>query len=392
MATEKIDSPEETHASADTALKEISDGMAAKFKEQMAKRADPDHSPAPKPPEKKAESQNAADSVIIPAKPKEEKVEASPLDEFKDPKSVNIAKMRTVLETTHKEREEARKEIERLKSELSTKGDTKATEDRLTAIQKERDELAAAIKLQNPRRDPEYLSIVEGQTKLLEKIARKTEVAGGKSDEIREALKLTGKAKTTAIKEALSDLDTDDKAPIQSLILKLEESVEQGEEFLSKSETHWKERQAAQETQTLAQKEQSQREFLAQFDAVSKELPANYFPLREASPDAKDSEGWNNDIRAAKELARKIASGEVPAKTAMEVILKGARADALLQWGMAQYERANAAEKNAKGYQQTIPAVNGNRVPPTRESKESQEQRLERKFREARDGGRVMAD
>jgi hypothetical protein len=318
-----------------------------------------------------AKGGSVVDTLLAPVEKKED---VDPLAEFKDDKSLpaNAAKMRLALEKTHKEAQEARAEIERMKAELAGKADPKTFEAELAALRKERDELQIAVSVQNPERDPKFRSeFIDGRTKLIDKMVLKTDAGGGKGDELRDALKMPeGKARAAAIKEALSDLEADDRAPIHSLITKLEDLDERKTEHLASSEKNWKEGQAEREKQTAAQRDQAAKELAADFDEVARALPEKFFPLREAASDVKDADAWNTDIRQGKELARKVLAGEVPRKDVAALVLKGVRSDSLLAWGMAQYERANAAEKTAQGYQKASPEMNGNRRPPTENGSE----------------------
>lgn len=301
--------------------------------------------------------------------PPEENKEADPLAEFseKDPKNINVVKMRTTLETVYKERVAALTEIDRLKSELASKA-AAPTSDELAALRRERDELAAAIKLERPENDPEFKAKhIDGRSRLVDKIANKVDAGGGKADDIRDALKMTGKAKDRAIKEALSELDADDKADVRAFIVKLEDQDEERDAYLADADTKRTERRAKQETQTRAQREQETAQLATEFDELTRTLPANFFPLKEAAPNAEGAEAWNVSVREGKELARKALNGELSSRQRTELFLKGARADALLRWGMDQYERANKAEKAAAGLTKSLPEINGRGGPTSRE-------------------------
>ncbi len=367
--------------------------MAAKF---TAAQSDDTTLIVPKTADKKADAPKGAVDSLLGEQFKKTEKEAqaeNPLEEFKDPRTVNVVKMRGVLEKTHAELAEARKEVERLKSEYAPKSEQNASKEQLAALQKERDELSGLLKIQNPKRDPEYKKIVDGKKFIVEKMSKRVEDFGGKPDAIREALEMKGKAKTAAIKEALSDLDAEDRGPIYALITRFEELEDSEHQFLEEADKNWETRAKEDETKTRSQREQEVALLHSEFDEVAQVVPKEFFMLREADPSATDGTQWNSEVKAARELARKVLAGEVPRKDSAAIIMKGVRADALQALYMAERTARVAAEKKAAGYEQAGPNFNGSRTPARKEAgDEPAGTRLARRFNEALQGGTTLAD
>jgi hypothetical protein len=136
---------------------------------------------------------------------------------------ISFKKLRETAVQFEKEAKSLRAEKAKLEATLST-SETKALQDRLDAIQKERDEFSEIVAKSRVESHPDFKAkYVDGRQKLVEKAANIINESGGNADDVKIALNLTGKARVDALRESLSDLDAIQQGRIGKLIDQLDD-------------------------------------------------------------------------------------------------------------------------------------------------------------------------
>src|SRR4029077_8946986 len=113
---------------------------------------------------------------------------------------------------------------------------TKERDDLLTRFQQQEEKLKAI----NYQYSDEYQGLLKDRENLVHKISTRVKSYGGDANALIEALSLPeGKVKTAQIKEALSELDPDDKPRIHALIESLETHDEKISDATKNSAPKW---------------------------------------------------------------------------------------------------------------------------------------------------------
>lgn len=340
-------------------------GMASKFMELRGKEGE-----APNPaPEKKdgvepvLQPKSAVDKLLSPPQKKEDApaTGADPLEQFKDDKTAaaNIPKMRALIGQNLEEIKKLKAEVEEARKSVAPAKEQEELRVRLEALQKERDDLAEAVKIGNPEKSDDYRQIVQKRDGLIEKMTNRMTDLGGDGDKLKDALALTGKAKVTALKEAMSDLDVDDRTVLRLMVEDLEKVDEERKNFLANADKTWTAKQQERTEKERQTQEVKARELATELQALRKTLPDEFFMLR----DAEESPEWNETNAKAWQEAEAMAKGQRPRADVLKTLAMGLRATHLAELFKAERDARIKAEEKLAGRVSAGPGIRGGTPP-----------------------------
>lgn len=344
-------------------------------KEASAKKADPTTvSDLPSP--KKA----SALDLAIEGKPA---VEAGPevvepdadhaaiLKELEDAeKSKDWRKIRPITEARLKKEAELTGEVKRLQSELG-KVDPK-TGETLALTAKERDELKAknaelleVITRINVKYSPEYQAkYVHGRDKLVERAVSRVKEYGGNVEQFAQAMALTGKRRTEAMKVALADVDPMDHPRIISVLDQIQSLDDEAGELESNPQHSFEELESKRSQERARMAEEGQRVRQQEFDKVDRSLKSKSFALRTVDPTSEGGSEWNDDVKGAFDRANAHFAPEASIGTLREIAVKGERYDGLEKMLTATSKELAAANKRLREYDEASPDFRGSGKKP----------------------------
>lgn len=331
--------------------------------------------------DEKAKPKSALDAVLGDAKKLEAVPDATKPDQLADeiPANAPAKLLRDALK-----RREA--EVHHWKAEVAKAAtpDT-ASKGQLETLQRERDEQRAenaklrdAITALDVRYDPGHKAkFVDGRKDLVSKAAGKLKAFGGNPEALEEALTLPeGKLRSGAIKEALGELDADDRVKVMAAIERVEALEEEEAAILNDPHKAW-------ETMTQKQQEEAQREHEAAektkasiFERVLKTLPGKAKLLTLLDATVEGSDDWNSGVKGAHEYGKRLLGPDATMEEIATAAIKGARYDFVE--GLLLEERAShraeteqLREQLAK-YEESEPGFRGTgKTPKTDNSDKS---------------------
>lgn len=282
------------------------------------------------PTEKKPES--PLDAVLAKT-PKEEKPVEEPdvLKEF-DEKTANWQRAREVMKTQSGELKTLREKVKSL--ETAPKAEPSVIEE----LTKQRDELQAKFQQQedrlkavNYRFSDEYQSLIKDRENVLSKISSRVKSYGGDEKGLLEAVQLPeGKVRTAQIKEALAEVDPEDKPRIYALIEQLESHDEKLADAEKNSTQKWDELSTRTDAQRAEQVQAAIKQLETEFGKVAETIPVTTATLREVPDDVPGAEEWNKEIRSAQKNAlRVLKPNGADFNESVAIAMKGARYDSL---------------------------------------------------------------
>lgn len=234
------------------------------------------------------------------------------------------------------------------------------------------------LKAINAEYSEEFQSLVGKRDETLGKIAKRVKAYGVDADTLVNALVLPeSKFRNDQIKEAMSQLDPEDKTRVAALIEKLEEHDEQIAEFRKDLPGKWNELTAKREAQMREQQESTIKTLESEFSKVVETLPSKNMTMKEV-PEFDD---WNAEIKAARETAlRVLKPGGANFQESVEIAAKGARYDTLEKRYLSLYKDYSEAQKRLKEIDSSGPDFKGQSKPEKAAAKSAPQ-----KFREAMD-------
>lgn len=380
METEIVDPPPKTDVKPPTA--------GDKFKAEFAK-LEPESAtgepakPVIEEPKKPAEAKEP-DKTVATEKPsspleaalgkdKPTKVEESAddlkeFDKVTSPNSENWKRLREAANRRQTRIIELDTEITSLKS--APKVDTKEVD----ALRQERDELNERVgklnqnlKAINAEYSEDYQKLTKEREGVITKIGSRMKAYGGNSETLIEALSLPeGKFKTQQIKEALAELDPDDKSRIHTLIESLDTTDEKILDFRKDLPAKWEEITKRREDQLREEQAENLKQLESQFGKIVDELPKSSVTLREIADDVPGAEEWNAEIKASKQdgLAALKPNGTDFNQT-VEIAVKGRHYDKLEKRFLALHSDYIEAMKRLKEFDAARPDFTGGKKPST---------------------------
>lgn len=205
-------------------------------------------------------------------------------------------------------------------------------------LTKQRDELQAKFQQQedrlkavNYRFSDEYQSLIKDRENVLSKISSRVKSYGGDEKGLLEAVQLPeGKVRTAQIKEALAEVDPEDKPRIYALIEQLESHDEKLADAEKNSTQKWDELSTRTDAQRAEQVQAAIKQLEAEFGKVAETIPVTTATLREVPDDVPGAEEWNKEIRSAQENAlRVLKPNGADFNESVAIAMKGARYDSL---------------------------------------------------------------
>jgi chromosome segregation ATPase len=298
---------------------------------QEASKEAPAEAPAAdvKPPDKPSSPLEA----VLSKAPKEEKPAEEPdvLKEF-DEKTANWQKAREVMKTQSGELKTLREKVKAL--ETAPRAEPSVVE----ALTKERDEIRSKydqqeqkLKAINAEYSDEYQGLISQREGVLGKISSRMKAYGGDANGLIEALALPdGKVKTAQIKEAMAEIDPDDKPRIHALIEQLETHDEKIADFRKDLPKKWDELQSKRDLQLQEQSREALKQLETQYGKVVESIPSDTVTLREVADDVPGGTEWNQEIRSAIEVGLKVLKPDgADFNQSVAIAVKGARYDTL---------------------------------------------------------------
>ena len=372
-----------------------------KYREAFAKLEKPNSTDSPvhpvTEPDSKSESPVKPDaSVDVPTTPTQKSEEHPPASKPSSPLEAAIGevkpeppkeealpeKLEGATDKVNENWKRARGTIESLKAEVAKLKSTpppKVEDNGYAALQKEHEALQARyndqetrLKAINAEYSDEYRQLVSEREGIVNKIGKRVDAFGGDKDRLVAALSLPeGKVKSAQIKEAMSELDSDDKARIHTLIETLDAHDEKINGFKADLPGQWDRMIEQRELQERQFVEENLKNLESEFGKIAQEIPKNSVTLREVPEDVPGSEDWNSEVRSARESALSILKPGAEFSKTVDVALKGSRYDSLEKRYLELYKEHGEAMKRLKEYENSGPDFTGtpqSKVPKKEES------------------------
>lgn len=258
------------------------------------------------------------------------------------------------------------KELESKLKELETqpKADPAVVQER-DSLKTKLAEQEEKIKAMNAEYSDEYKGLVQKRDDIREKIGNRAKSYGADAQLILDALQLPeGRLKTQQIKEALAEVEPEDKSRIYALMETFEERQEAINEFRKDLPGKWDKLQAKEAARAAESQAEQIKVLETHFNALADELPNGSVTLKEVSEDIPGAEDWNKAIKVARETALRILKpGGSDFKETASIAFKGAHYDDLESRYLQMYEDLKDANKRLKEYEGATPDIKGTPKP-----------------------------
>jgi hypothetical protein len=253
-----------------------------------------------KPPDKPS---SPLEAVLAKTPKEQEKVEEPDVLKEFDEKTANWQRAREVMKTQSGELKTLREKVQTF--EKAPKAEPSVIE----SLTKERDDIQSRFQQQeeklkaiNYQYSDEYQGLIKERDNTLSKISSRVKSYGGDANGLIEALALPdGKVKTAQIKEALADVDPDDKPRIHALIETFESQKEKIDDAEKNAAPKWDELRSRHEAQLAEQSVAAIKQLETEYRKVVESIPDEIVTLREVPDDVPGAKEWNDEIRAARE-------------------------------------------------------------------------------------------
>lgn len=357
----------------ETPASEAAPSLGDKFRAEFAK-IDPKAAAQNEPPAKekaapKAKATTAPTSALDAAldggKASEQvDPEVDPYKEIDDPKAKpNWEKAREARTYYKGEITKRDTELKTLRDQVS-KGDPKSAEtiasltQREQELTKQNETLLAQIKKINVIYDPAHQEkFVAGRQKLIDKAIAHVKSYGGNVDTFADAISLSGKARTTALREALADVDEIDRPRILNVLEQIQNLDDERADLEKDPGKAFEElsasRRAEQELQAADSARLRKQEFGRIATAIADKTPF----LRQVDGGIKDASEWNDGIKADVANAEKLLGPDAQYSDIVERSIKGFRYDALEKMFTSTRSELIEAKKLVAEYEGASPDV-----------------------------------
>lgn len=310
--------------------------------------------------------------AILETTPEEKKTEEPDVLKEFDEKTANWQKAREVMKTQSSELKDLRSKVQQLETA------PKAEPSVVAELTKQRDELQTKFQQQeerlkaiNYRYSDEYQGMVAERESVLAKISSRMKAYGGDAGTLIEALQLPqSKVRTSQIKEALAELDSDDKSRIHSLIETLETHEEKLADVEKDLPKKWDDLQAQREVQLAEQSQTAIKELETSFGKIVEGIPANTVTLRQVPDDVPGAKEWNDEVKQGIDRGLAVLKpGGADFNQSVEIAVKGARYDSLEKRYLALHKDYAAAQKRLSEFDQSGPDFKGTPKPANKTEK-----------------------
>lgn len=332
----------------------------SKPEEPLSKPADAAQTPALK-------VESPLDAVIAKGKPEEKPEEPDVLKEFDETKP-DWKRARGVMK-------EQSQKIKELESKISA---PKASPDEVLALTKKTQELEAAlaernqaIKAINAEYSPEYQGLIKEREGQLAKISSRMKAFGGDGEALAEAVQMPmGRVRTAQIKEAMAELDSDDKARLHTLIENWESHEEKIADFRKDLPRQFDQMAAARDAHMREQQAQAIKQLETDFVKISEQLPDSIVTFREVPDDVPGGTEWNKEIGEARVTALRVLKPDgADFNESVSIALKGARYDTLEKRYLALHSDHLELKKRLAEYDSSGPDFKGAPKPTVKTEK-----------------------
>jgi len=325
LAKVKIDPAPATKAPDENALKDAAKEEIRKEEEAKKVISEDADKAAKEKADKPAAKKSALDAVLgdAPAAKKEEVViEDVPAD-------APVKKLREAYER-HKS------EVVTLKAELAKRSaPDPEISSKLETIQRERDQLREevakykdSIVALNVDYDPEVQEkFVQGRIRQVDRAANRAKEYGGNEEAFREALQLSGKRQTDALREALADVDELDRPRIIAEVEKIRALDEEYADLKKDPQQAWKNLSERRQQELQAQQEAADAAKNKVVERVLKSISTKAKLLTQVDSDAEGADDWNKDLAESRKQAAHLRSDKATYEEIVEASEKAARYD-----------------------------------------------------------------
>lgn len=281
------------------------------------------------------------------------------------------------------------KELNAKVKELTSAPPPKTDNSAIEALTQERDgykqrlaDQETRLKAINAEYSDEYQGLQKEREKAMGKIATRMKYIGAseKSQDLIDALNLPdSRFKTQQIKEALSDLEADDKSAVRVLIEGLDGVDEKISDFRKDLPGQWERIQSERSARVAEEEAEGLKAIDREFDKVVGDLPKEIIRLRQVPEETPGAAEWNKPIQEAVQRAlTALKPNGTDFRQTVQIAVKGELFDSLWNDHIAQYKELQAARARLKELDSAGPDFKGT-TKPTVEQKKKPSQ----KFHEA---------
>lgn len=262
-------------------------------------KPEPASEPAPGPELKPAAEKPASPLDVLTTEKKEEP-EPDVTAEFDD-KNPNWKRAREIM----REQSGKIKEFQTKLSELEKI--PKPQPDEILALSKAKQELEERLQKQeeslkalNYQYSETFQKMVADRDAHVNKIQSRVERLGGDTEKFMAALAMPdGRAKNAAIKEALAEVDSEDRTRIHTLLEGLDEKNEKLLEESKNSSVRWDELQSKRNAELAEENAKQLTQLQKEYVRVSEAIPNEIKTLRMVPDDVEGAAEWNEAIKKA---------------------------------------------------------------------------------------------
>lgn len=265
------------------------------------------------------------------------------------------------LETTLGERNKA---VSDLTAQLeAAKASPADATQRIAQLEKELGEWKDLAVAANIDLDPQIREkYVVGRQNKVTKAANKLNAYGGDGSALAKALDMPeGKVRIQAIKEALGDLETDERVRIMGFVAEVEQLDDELADIKKNPQPEWEKLQKAENEKR--QKKQAEKEEFKKntFNSVVTEMPKELFLLRKVPDSVKGAAKANALIDEIRDGAYKMLSPDATPVDLVKTALWGKAGPHLQEMVTDLNKQLKAALATIKGYEEGSPAFRGDR-------------------------------
>lgn len=339
----------------------------------------PDKPPVETPPtDKKEEEPKPAAETPPPETPKSALEAAIGKDAEPEPPKDDLSEFEKIESPDKENWKRARETMKRQSEEIKNlKTAPKVVDTNVETIQKERDELKERVeklntnlKAINAEYSEEYQGLVASRDKVLGKISSRMKYAGEagkeKADDLVTALNLPeGSMKNRAVKEAIADLEPDDKIAVRALIERLDEADENIAEFRKDLPGQWDKIVAQRDGETREQADKQAKQLEDEFHKVVSDLPKDIVRMRLIPDDVNGAKEWNEPIKEAIEGALvALKPNGTDFRQTISIAVKGKLFDKVWSDYVAQNKELREARARLAEFDGGTPDFKGQKPPP----------------------------
>lgn len=320
------------------------------------KPAEPEFKPAAEQPK------SPLDVITSDKKTEEEPDVLKDLDGVTKPGSEHWSKLKSIAKAQSERAKSLEQELSKLKEA------PKAQPDEILAITKERDALKEkyekqeeSLKALNYQYSETFQNMVADRDAHVNKIQARVERLGGDTEKFMAALAMPdGRAKNAQIKEALAEVDSEDRTRIHTLLETLDEKNEKLALEAKNSSSKWDELQTKRSAELAEEQAKGLKSIETTFSQIASALPETVVTMREVPGDDE----WNAEIKAAMETAMRVLTpGGSDQKESMEIAIKGGRYDSLEKRLLSVHKELVEARKRLSEYDSGGPEFKGGPKP-----------------------------